>query len=461
VIASTFIGGWRTLVLAFFLVSSSALAVAQEQAADTPSAASGDATSADEENAFTSASFEVTAQDVRVGLVAVRDVGEPRVRTEPGFIRVWFDQMTGWTALDLDGDGGAIRFVRARQGAGDSSVVILRVGDARRVPETAVHVSHQGARVSIAVDRAALPAARVTASAVSATTSAIDARQPQASSEETSALAAAATLTAPQQAHDVLRERALEAEREAQASLALVEGDRTGHLLSLLAITAVLLIALGAVRFWQGRRAAKGLEPSIRIIAATRLSPKQQLVVVRALGQDHLLAIEPGRTERLISITTPTEMPPEEQPVLELRLSREPGASPAASSVSQALSALPLAQAAQATTAPTLWARTIAALGLGPRPQAPPPISPLAQAFAAMTPTSVAPAAGPMSLPPGAITLQAAQAYASTQFGRELARLVESRSEAPLSVASSMPPASGSAVAGLVRLRAQAQAGRA
>jgi hypothetical protein len=459
VIASSFIGGWRTLVLALWLASTSQLAFAQDHAADTPGSTSGE-TTAVEENAFTSASFEVAASDVRVDLVAVRDVGEPRVRTEPGFVRVWFDDMTGWTTLDLEGDGGAIRFVRARQGAGDSSVVILRVGDGRRVPETAVHVAHTGTRVSIAIARDALPAARVSASHTSATaaTPSETGEVVEPSTEIETSVDAATSLGASTGAADVLRERALEAEREA-SSLGLAETDRAGHLVSLLAVTALLLLALGAVRLWQSRRATKGLEPSIRIIAATRLSPKQQLVVVRALGQDHLLAIEPGRTERLISITTPTETTPEE-PVLELRLSRDPGASPAASNISQALSAMPLAQAAHAATAPTLFARTLAALGLGPRPQAPPPISPLAQAaFAAMAPS--APAAAPMSLPPGAMAPQAAQAYASTAFGRELARLVESRSEAPLAPSTSMPPSSGSAVAGLVRLRAQAQAGRA
>lgn len=450
-IVASYIGGWRTLVIALGLAASSSVALAQEGSGDrTEEATAGSA----EENAFTSASFEVGPSEVRVDLVALRDVGEPRVRTEPGFVRVWFDEMTGWTTLDLDGDGGAIRFVRARQGAGDSSVVILRVGDGRRVPEAAVHVSHEGGRVAIAISRDALPAARVSGTGASATAVASPEAESPPALEPSPPTDAAPSLA---MGHDVLRERALEAERE--SSLQLAEGDRTGHLIPLLAITGLLLLALGAVRYWQSRRATKGLEPSIRIIAATRLSPKQQLVVVRALGQDHLLAIEPGRTERLISITTPTEPTPEE-PVLELRLSREPGASTTANHVAQALSGMQLGQPAPAT-APTLFARTLAAIGLGPRPQAP-PVSPLAQAaLAAIGPAAVAPA-GPMSLPPGALTPQATQAYGASPFGRELARLVESRSEVPLSASTaSMPPSSGSAVAGLVRLRAQAQVGRA
>ncbi len=202
------------------------------------------------------------------------------------------------------------------------------------------------------------------------------------------------------------------------------------NLWSLLAITAVLLLALGGVRLWQARRATKGLEPSIRIVAATRLSPKQQLVVVRALGQDHLLAIEPGRTERLISITTP-ETTKEDEPVLELRLSRDPGAPQGPISLPAALAAPALPSiSTPAAHAPTLFGRTLAAFGLGPRPT-PAPVPAI---------TSLPPAIAP-----------------GTLFSRELARLVEARAETPLpgpSLASSTPP--GGAVAGLVRLRAQA-----
>ena len=427
------------------------VARAQDQAADTPGSSTND-----EENAFTSASFAITGTDVHIDLSAVRSVGATRVRTESGFIRVWFDDMTGWTALELEGDGGAIRSVRTRQGAGDSNVVIVRVGDGRRVSESDVRVTREGTRASIVVARSALPAARglaaptVAVEAPAAITAEPDAAPDDAApDDEIVEPAPAAEVVGTR---DALRALAHTRADEATASLGLDDAARGPQLGSLLAVTVLLLLALGAVRLYQSRRASKGLEPSIRIIAATRLSPKQQLVVVRALGQDHLLAIEPGRTERLISIATPVESAPAEEPLLELRLSREPGPTSAAASVSQALSALPLAQtgmsaphdlesygARSAAHAPTLFGRTLAAFGLGARPSTPVIApSPLA---------SIAPA-GPAS-------------FATTPFGRELARLVESRAETPLPPTTSMPPGAGSAVAGLVRLRAQAQAGRA
>ena len=443
------LGSRAALVACLWLTAAIApRARAQDHAADTPSASADE----EEENAFTAASFEITETDVRIDLSAVRAAGATRVRTEPGFVRVWFDDMTGWTALDLEGDGGAIRFVRTRQGAADSNVVIVRVGDGRRVAESDVRVAQEGTRASILVALSALPPARgLAAPAVATEAPAAMAAEPDAAVVDE--IVEPAPAAEQVSTRDALRALALaHAESDEAPALSLDDGSHGPQLGSLLAITVLLLLALGAVRLYQSRRASKGLEPSIRIIAATRLSPKQQLVVVRALGQDHLLAIEPGRTERLISIATPIESAPAEEPLLELRLSREPGPTSAAASVSQALSALPLAHngmsapqeldsfARSAAHAPTLFGRTLAAIGLGGRASTPPAIAPSPLASIA---------------PPGAAS------FASTPFGRELARLVESRSETPLAQSASMQPGAGSAVAGLVRLRAQAQAGRA
>ncbi len=471
--ASSYIGGWRTLVLALWLAMFASPAFAQDRAAGTSEGRS------ESRNAVTLLSFEVTPTDIRLDLEAAADVGAPRVRNEPGYVRVSFDEMTG-SSLYLPGDGRAVRYIRAREGAVDNAVIVLRIGDARDLPEQAVTVTRMGRRAAITIRRDALPPTyttaprSVSASAASSVAGAADeeaddaartpapvaAEAPMAEATAADALAAEAmaadTLAADALAADaldesemgdatapsgagattggsagLLRSRASESERGASPGLA--GGDSTGNLFSLLAITAVLLLALGTVRYWQSRRASSSLEPSIRILAAARLSSKQQLIVVRALGQDHLLSVEPGRTERLASINTPLEKSTDEV-VSALRASREPGASPAG------LSSLhgPLLGPASQPSAPTFLARTLTALGVGARPQ---PSSAAGSAFSSPEPT-------------------AAQAHANTQFSRELARLVESRSEMPLAT-TSMPPSEASAVAGLVRLRAQAQAGRA
>ena len=338
---------------------------------------------------------------MRVVLQAGRDVSEPRVRTEVGFVRVWFPDMVGWTNIDLEGDGGAVRFVRVRPGIEDTGVVILRIGDHRRVPESAVRVTREGVRVMIAIARVELPPARVAAPVAppEAAPVTVAVPEPAAPTVPVTPAAEASTLS-PVDDRGRSAAEALTAplspstsEVVAPVPLGVPASEGRSSLLVLLLITALLGGALAGIRYWQSRRATAGLAPSIRIVAATRLSPKQQLLVVRALGQDHLIAIEPGRTERLLSIQSPE--PRAEEIVPELRLSREPGA---------------------ASHAPTL---------LGPQP------------------------ASPSAAPP----------HFGSAFGRELLRLVEAKPDLP--IASSIAPmqnAPNESVAGLVRLRARAGA---
>jgi hypothetical protein len=137
--ASSYIGGWRTLVLALWLAMFAFPALAQDRAAGTSEGRS------ESRNAVTLLSFEVTPTDIRLDLEAAADVGAPRVRNEPGYVRVSFDEMTG-SSLYLPGDGRAVRYIRAREGAVDNAVIVLRIGDARDLPEQAVTVTRMGRR---------------------------------------------------------------------------------------------------------------------------------------------------------------------------------------------------------------------------------------------------------------------------------------------------------------------------
>lgn len=355
------------------------------------------------ENAFTGGFFEVGSDDVHVVFDAARDIGEPRVRTDSGFVRVWFPDMVGWSNIDLEGDGGAVRFVRARPGADDTGVVIIRVGDLRRVPESSVGIVRAGAHVTVTIPRSVLPAAHVAAPpAPAATRVPTPEAQAEADAEADVVAPAPPIVPAPLASAEDARSAAdaLAAQdgltgaatQTPLATLGVPASEGRSSLLTLLAITVLLGGALAAVRYWQSRRPGAANAPSIRIVASTRLSPKQQLIVVRALGQDHLIAIEPGRTERLLSIASP-EPTREEEIVPELRLSQ------------------PVAPSAHA---PTMF---------------------------------------------GAALAPAGASLGGTAFGRELLRLVEAKTDAPIaSSATPMTSSPSEAVAGLVRLRARAGA---
>jgi hypothetical protein len=290
------------------------------------------------ENAFTAADYQYDDSAVHVALEARGEVAAPRVRTEPGFVRVWFPEMIGWTNIDLVGDGGAVRFVRVRPGAGDSGVVVIRLGDVRRLPEGAVLVQREGTRVVLSIDRAMLPPIAGTLPAIPAS----DAVPPEEPAPVHGASVEAASTTAateeesapsdgPRTAAEALAAGGADATPESAtaATLGVPTPSGLSGLPFLLGITGLLALALAAVQWLRPRLGGGAAQPNIRVVAATRLSPKQQLVVVRALGQDHLIAIEPGRTERLLSIPTPEQPAEEHAFVPELRLSR-PELAPAA-----------------------------------------------------------------------------------------------------------------------------------
>lgn len=310
----------RKLALALFTLAlaSTVPALAAAQTPPTPPT----------ENSFARGDLQFDASAMHLALEARGDVGEPRVRTESGFVRLWFPNMVGWSSLDVDGDGNAVRFIRVRPGADDTGVVVIRLGDGRRLPVGAVGVARAGNRVVISIARSSLPAVL----------EAPPAPQPAAAPvvETAAAAAAAIATTAVAETHDGEPRTAAEAlaagpeevpatETTDAPTLGLPTPEGPSTLATLLGITTMLAAALGIVQWMRARHAHGAQGPSIRVVASTRLSPKQQLVVVRALGQDHLIALEPGRTERLLSIPA-TEAPrTEEDLVPELRLSR-PGA---------------------------------------------------------------------------------------------------------------------------------------
>jgi hypothetical protein len=244
---------------------------------------------------------EVSFDDERmhVRLTTSAPVGEPRVSSEPGTLRLRFSDATGEADLDVPGDGGALRFVRVRRGVGDATVVILRFPDGRRVPERAVHVEIEGTTVDVAIPRSRLGEPVLPEPAVAATTPVAPepVAEPAPSPE---AAAPAEPLIAP-------AEPLFIGGRSAPAPLGTPTGGgwasgRTGLML-LLTLVSGLALALFS---WLRRRSSKNAKAApIAVVASHRLSPKHQLVVVRALGQDHLLSIDGTKTERLASMPSP------------------------------------------------------------------------------------------------------------------------------------------------------------
>jgi flagellar biogenesis protein FliO len=74
----------------------------------------------------------------------------------------------------------------------------------------------------------------------------------------------------------------------------------------LLAVVSLALLGVYLViKFGLIKRAKPSLLSDIEIIGSKRLGARHQLILVRALGEDHLLSINAGHTERIASVPTP------------------------------------------------------------------------------------------------------------------------------------------------------------
>lgn len=255
-------------------------------------------------------SFDAT--DLHLRFEVNQPVAAPRISSEPGAVRLRFAEATGDVSLDLDGDGGAVRFVRVRPGAGDATVVVMRFTDRRQLDPGQVHVEIDGVFIDVTVARSALPAARVEGEApaaavmpeVEAPAPVVEAAAPVVAAPH-GALFAPPSLVIGANAAPPAEAAAVDATAPAGPLGVRSEGFASGRTSLLVLLALVSAAALGIVQWLRTRKTRGETRLPITVVATHRISQRQQLVVVRALGQDHLLSIDGNRTERLCSQPAP------------------------------------------------------------------------------------------------------------------------------------------------------------
>ena len=268
------------------------------------------------EGRFVDATGRLTDDVFDVRLESTETLGEPTVRTSPGFVRVWFPGMRA-ARLDVDGDGRAVREIRVRPGVSDTSVTIIRVGDMRRLPADAVAVHVDETIAHVRIDREALPRPTIVERAapaddladLTADLSAEAEAAPLAPSEASANDAEVAEVEAAEEPEaeptpapaEAATPLALTADTEA---MPISASDGLSTTVVMVLLTLLLGVAYGIVRIFQKKKPA-GPRADIEIVATKRLGARHQLLVVRALGEDHLLAVQQGKTERLASMPAP------------------------------------------------------------------------------------------------------------------------------------------------------------
>jgi hypothetical protein len=307
--------------------------------------------------------YALEAEDATLRITADTNLRAPRMRIERGTVRLWFAGLDQKHFLDEAGDGEAVRHASVRPGEADTALVVLRLGDRRRLSEGDVRVSVDGSTATVRIARAVLPqpaadaaadeapiaapTAQPTAqptgestavaapangvAATAVTANAPAATNPAATAPGTAAPATGAALAAPAaapaapaptpsnagapavaaspaaQATDGTSAR-LTTSQPATAPLPPGAGafagsipDAKGAGLRTIGLIIAVLGGLALFGRWLKQRRAGQPEPAIRVLASHRLGAKHQLLVVRAFDQEILLSVNGNETRRIAS----------------------------------------------------------------------------------------------------------------------------------------------------------------
>ena len=252
-----------------------------------------------------SADFEIGDDELALQLAATGELGDPLVRTEPGYIRVWFPGVDENVRLNPEPDGIAIRSIRIRPGFGDTSVVLFRVRPGVTVPVSAVRVERSGDRGTIYIQRDAIPMPEEGPPPAGVPAAAVDELADQ--EEALMAEPPPAEVVVPEEVPAERSEEpatATSAQPEtAPAPPSLLTADATPGMGVLLIISLLLGAAYCVVKLVARGGGRRSLE-DIQIVSSKRLGNRHQIVLVRALGEDHLLSINGTQTHCISS--TPT-----------------------------------------------------------------------------------------------------------------------------------------------------------
>jgi flagellar biogenesis protein FliO len=264
--------------------------------------------------------LESDGDDVAVRVLADAPLENARVRTESGRLRVWFSGVQNRPRLELDGDGRAIRSIALAPGMEETIVLRVDLGHDVRVPASDVRIEPTPDGCLVHVPTGWLPPAPIappsnaeptpseaaTTAAPSAAPNAPTITVDSADVDPEAAPAArarrsGAALAAPEDDAPALGARRTEA--------ASALGTRPTSELPIATLGILALTLLGAWLYAKKHRRADAERSDIQILATHRLGPKHQLLVVRALGQDHLLAVH-GQTTQVLGTTKPNEERP-------------------------------------------------------------------------------------------------------------------------------------------------------
>jgi hypothetical protein len=274
-------------------------------------------------------SYEMSETGGVVLLESDAPIGEPWLRVEQKFVRVWFPDLVDVARFDHQRDASEpIRSLVLRPGAQDSAVVRIEVGANRKLTRDNIQIVRDGQtariRVSFPAERASAPTPVRAATPVPAAKVAPAATAPASPVPPPSAAKPLFANDAPPAAKPASAVGAVATTKPANAKPTTLgfAGGSNQNLGLLMMISAVLLGIYACIKRFAKPRTIRAQD--IEVLSARRLGKGSELLLVRALGSDHLLVTSSGRTERVASVPSPIE-----PPLLAPSLTSPPSAAPA------------------------------------------------------------------------------------------------------------------------------------
>lgn len=256
---------------------------------------------------------ESDGDEIAVRVLADAPLENARVRTESGRLRVWFSGVQNRPHLEIDDDGRAIRAVALAPGMEETVVLRVDLGHDVRVPASDVRIEPTPDGCLVHVPTGWLPPPAPVAPPTEPTS------ENAAATSTSSATTTAADAEVVPEAAPNGRTRRVPSMPDAEDQASALGARRSDEPAALgtrpaselpVATLGILALALfGAWLFAKKHRRSGGERSDIQILATHRLGPKHQLLVVRALGQDHLLAVH-GQTTQVLGTTKPNEERP-------------------------------------------------------------------------------------------------------------------------------------------------------
>lgn len=228
-------------------------------------------------------------------------VGEPWLRIEGRTVKIWFPHVHEVARFDHErGSSEPIKALALRGGASETALLKVDLGTGHSITRDDIVVARDGLNASV---RLRVPTAQPVKTAPAAAPPAepaapLVAAVPAAAAAAPAEPQPAAAQAAATQAMPELGAAADSSDEE--DDLGTQDDSERSNPLWLLGAASVLLafVYFGLQRV---QRARALYSPQIEIVGTRRLGHKQSLLIVRALGSDHLLLCANGRAERVAS----------------------------------------------------------------------------------------------------------------------------------------------------------------